>query len=131
MRFSKLTRGEGDTHVDGLMCLLYVTKHNCSRYKDAQRAYVTQYFGRPLEKLNVFFEGIQQLVATGIKESEISYQLAFSKQELRKVRRNSVVIERDRVQIAGVGMSKYASHFSRGIRSQFLGCRECHPDVWS
>lgn len=42
--------------------------------------YVTQYFGRPLEKLNVFFEGIQQLVAAGVKESEISYQLAYSKQ---------------------------------------------------
>ncbi|TRY63894.1 hypothetical protein TCAL_07692 [Tigriopus californicus] len=55
------------------------------KYVDAQGAYVTQYFGRPLEKLNVFFEGIQQRVAAGVKESEISYQLAFSKQELRKV----------------------------------------------
>ena len=55
------------------------------RYNDALKAYVTQYFGRPLEKLNIFFDGIQQLVATGVKESEISYQLAYSKQELRKV----------------------------------------------
>jgi hypothetical protein len=55
------------------------------KYIDAQNAYVTQYFGRPLEKLNVFFEGIQQLVAAGVKESEISFQIAYSKQELRKV----------------------------------------------
>ncbi len=55
------------------------------RYNDSLKAYVTQYFGRPLEKLNVFFDGIQHLVASGVKESEISYQLAFNKQELRKV----------------------------------------------
>ena len=55
------------------------------RYNDALKAYVTQYFGRPLEKLNVFFDGIQQLISNGVKESEISYQLRFSKQELRKV----------------------------------------------
>ncbi|XP_055379059.1 exocyst complex component 1 [Condylostylus longicornis] len=55
------------------------------RYKDAQKQYVTKYFGRPLEKLNLFFEGVQQKVAQGVKETEISYQMAFSKQELRKV----------------------------------------------
>lgn len=55
------------------------------RYNDALKNYVTQYFGRPLDKLNNFFDGIQQLLASGVKESEISYQLAYSKQELRKV----------------------------------------------
>jgi predicted transposase YbfD/YdcC len=55
------------------------------KYIEAQKNYVTQYFGRPLEKLNVFFEGIQQRVAAGVKESEISFQLAYSKDELRKV----------------------------------------------
>ncbi|XP_043646692.1 exocyst complex component 1 [Drosophila teissieri] len=54
-------------------------------YNDALKAYVTQYFGRPLEKLNQFFEGVQLKVAQGVKETEISYQMAFSKQELRKV----------------------------------------------
>ena len=47
------------------------------RYNEALGAYVTQYFGRPLEKLNVFFDGIQQLVAAGVKELEIGYQLAY------------------------------------------------------
>ena len=60
-------------------------KETKQKYNEALNAYVTRYFGRPLEKLNVFFEGIQQLVGQGVKESEISYQLAYSKQELRKV----------------------------------------------
>ncbi|KAF5308647.1 hypothetical protein FQR65_LT06108 [Abscondita terminalis] len=55
------------------------------KYNDALAAYVTQYFGRPLEKLNIFFDGVQNRVASGVKASEVSYQLAFSKQELRKV----------------------------------------------
>lgn len=55
------------------------------KYQDALRAYVTQYFGRPLEKLNLFFEGVQAKVGAGVKESEVSYQMAFSKQELRRV----------------------------------------------
>uniref|UniRef100_A0AAG5DWE7 Exocyst complex component Sec3 PIP2-binding N-terminal domain-containing protein n=1 Tax=Anopheles atroparvus TaxID=41427 RepID=A0AAG5DWE7_ANOAO len=56
-----------------------------TRYNDAQRAYVTKYFGRPLEKLNQFFEGVQARVQQGVKDTEISYQMAYSKQELRKV----------------------------------------------
>ncbi|XP_059608782.1 exocyst complex component 1 [Phlebotomus argentipes] len=55
------------------------------RYKEALDAYVTKYFGRPLEKLNLFFEGVQLKVQQGVKEQEISYQMAYSKQELRKV----------------------------------------------
>uniref|UniRef100_A0A1L8DVX7 Putative exocyst protein sec3 n=1 Tax=Nyssomyia neivai TaxID=330878 RepID=A0A1L8DVX7_9DIPT len=55
------------------------------RYKEALDAYVTKYFGRPLEKLNLFFEGVQMKVQQGVKETEISYQMAYSKQELRKV----------------------------------------------
>jgi len=38
-----------------------------------------------LSSLSSFFEGVQQKVAQGVKETEISYQMAFSKQELRKV----------------------------------------------
>ncbi|KAI4485021.1 hypothetical protein M0802_012849 [Mischocyttarus mexicanus] len=55
------------------------------RYQEALRAYVIQYFGRPLEKLNLFFEGVQAKVGAGVKESEINYQIAFSKLELRRV----------------------------------------------
>lgn len=55
------------------------------KYSDALQSYVTLHFGRPLEKLNTFFEGVQARVASGVKASEVSYQLAFNKQELRKV----------------------------------------------
>jgi len=55
------------------------------RYQDALQSYVIHYFGRPLDKLNLFFEGVQAKVGQGVKESEIGYQMAFSKQELRKV----------------------------------------------
>ncbi|KAK6637036.1 hypothetical protein RUM43_010710 [Polyplax serrata] len=55
------------------------------KYNEALKNYVTQYFGRPLEKLNLFFEGVEAKVAQGVKESEISYQMAFSKEQLRKV----------------------------------------------
>ncbi|KAJ8682053.1 hypothetical protein QAD02_017845 [Eretmocerus hayati] len=60
-------------------------KETKQKYQDALKAYVTRYFGRPLEKLNSFFDGVQAKVGTGVKESEISYQMAFSRQELRKV----------------------------------------------
>lgn len=33
----------------------------------------------------LFFEGVQAKVGAGVKESEVSYQMAFSKQELRRV----------------------------------------------
>lgn len=35
--------------------------------------------------VQLFFEGVEAKVAQGIKESEVGYQVAFSKQELRKV----------------------------------------------
>jgi len=46
------------------------------KYNDALKTYVTQYFGRPLEKLTLFFDGIQQRLSAGIKESEIGYQVS-------------------------------------------------------
>lgn len=35
--------------------------------------------------IQTFFDGVQARVASGVKASEVGYQLAFSKQELRKV----------------------------------------------
>ncbi|KAH8378977.1 hypothetical protein KR009_002376 [Drosophila setifemur] len=88
---SQVVRMENYHHMHALLAQLKVPgldalkKDAKSRYNDALKAYVIQYFGRPLEKLNQFFEGVQQKVAQGVKETEISYQMAFSKQELRKV----------------------------------------------
>uniref|UniRef100_A0A0V0G9U3 Putative exocyst protein sec3 n=1 Tax=Triatoma dimidiata TaxID=72491 RepID=A0A0V0G9U3_TRIDM len=78
-------------HLFALLSQLKITvldtqrKEAKQKYNEALRAYVTRYFGRPLEKLNLFFEGVQTKVGQGVEKSEISYQMAFSKQELRKV----------------------------------------------
>lgn len=114
-----------------------------TKYNEALNGYVTKYFGRPLNKLNVsllipllllgrhrlfinfilgvyvcicehmnickmmpllslqsrerhysfiqfmnlqeFFEGVQAKVSQGVKESEIGYQMAFSRAELKRV----------------------------------------------
>ena len=55
------------------------------KYNDALQNYVTQYFGRPLEKVNIFFDGVSIKINSGVKEAEISFQHQFSKQELRRV----------------------------------------------
>ena len=55
------------------------------KYNDALQNYVTQYFGRPLEKVNIFFDGVSAKINSGVRESEVSFQHQFSKQELRKV----------------------------------------------
>lgn len=59
-----------------------------TRYNEAVKEYVSRYFGRPLEKLSAFFEGVQAKVAQGVKAEEVGYQMAFSKTELRKVIRD-------------------------------------------
>lgn len=35
--------------------------------------------------IKIFFEGVEARVAAGVKIEEVGFQLAFSKQELRKV----------------------------------------------
>ncbi|KAM9538380.1 exocyst complex component 1-like isoform 1-T1 [Guaruba guarouba] len=55
------------------------------RYSKHMKKYINTYVGQPLEKLNNFFEGVKARVAQGVKEEEVSFQLAYSKQELRKV----------------------------------------------
>ncbi|CAH0399950.1 unnamed protein product [Chilo suppressalis] len=56
-----------------------------ARYSDALRTYVTHYFGRPLEKLTQFFESVSEAVAAGVREDEVCYRAALSKQELRRL----------------------------------------------
>ncbi|XP_069505039.1 exocyst complex component 1-like [Ambystoma mexicanum] len=55
------------------------------KYSENLDRYVVQYLGRPLEKLNCFFDGVKARVAQGVKEEDVSFQLAYSKQELRKM----------------------------------------------
>ncbi|CAK1555051.1 unnamed protein product [Leptosia nina] len=55
------------------------------RYTEALRRYVTQYFGRPLDKITQFFEGVSEAVAAGAREEEVCYRAAYSKHALRKL----------------------------------------------
>ncbi|XP_021261985.1 exocyst complex component 1-like isoform X2 [Numida meleagris] len=68
-----------------IQCLEGKKREAKQRYSEHMEKYVIRYLGQPLEKLNHFFEGVKARVAQGVKEEEISFQLAYSKQELRKV----------------------------------------------
>ncbi|XP_030881251.1 exocyst complex component 1 isoform X8 [Leptonychotes weddellii] len=68
-----------------ISCLETEKKEAKQKYTDHLQSYVIYSLGQPLEKLNHFFEGVEARVAQGIREEEVSYQLAFNKQELRKV----------------------------------------------
>ncbi|XP_076873247.1 exocyst complex component 1 isoform X6 [Brachyhypopomus gauderio] len=68
-----------------ISCLEAERKDAKHKYLDHLQSYVINSLGQPLEKLNHFFEGVEARVAQGVREEEVSYQLAFSKQELRKV----------------------------------------------
>ncbi|XP_009638979.1 exocyst complex component 1 [Egretta garzetta] len=66
-------------------CLEDKKREAKQRYSKHMEKYVVTYLGQPLEKLNHFFEGVKARVAQGVKEEEVSFQLAYSKQELRRV----------------------------------------------
>ncbi|GAA6103084.1 exocyst complex component 1 isoform X2 [Tachysurus ichikawai] len=68
-----------------ISCLETERKEAKQKYTDHLQYYVINSLGQPLEKLNHFFEGVEARVAQGVREEEVSYQLAFNKQELRKV----------------------------------------------
>lgn len=68
-----------------IQCLEGKKREAKQRYSEHMEKYVIGSLGQPLEKLNHFFEGVKARVAQGVKEEEISFQLAYSKQELRKV----------------------------------------------
>ncbi|KAL4635442.1 exocyst complex component 1 isoform X2 [Arapaima gigas] len=68
-----------------ISCLEAERREAKQKYTEHLQAYVINSLGQPLEKLNHFFEGVEARVAQGVREEEVSYQLAFNKQELRKV----------------------------------------------
>jgi len=55
-----------------------------TRYTQNLNSYVTSMLGRPLEKLSNFFEGVQQVINSGVRAEDVGFQLKFNKQELRK-----------------------------------------------
>ncbi|XP_072040820.1 LOW QUALITY PROTEIN: exocyst complex component 1-like [Amphiura filiformis] len=78
-------------HLHAVLYRLKITvlenerKEAKQKYTEHLQLYVQESLGRPMDKLNSFFEGVQTLVAQGVKEEEVGYQMAFNKQELRKV----------------------------------------------
>ncbi|XP_053398468.1 exocyst complex component 1-like isoform X2 [Mercenaria mercenaria] len=66
-------------------CLENDRKEAKHQYQDNLNAYTKDRLGRPLEKLHTFVEGVKSKMNQGVKAEEIGFQLAFSKQELRKV----------------------------------------------
>ena len=62
-----------------IACLEEHRKTAKTKYTEHLNTYVTMQLGRPLEKLNYFFEGIESKVAQGVKMEEIGYQMAFSR----------------------------------------------------
>ncbi|EDV24857.1 uncharacterized protein TRIADDRAFT_25724 [Trichoplax adhaerens] len=54
-------------------------------YQFYLNAYITSMLGRPMENLNTFIDGLENLLASGVKAEEVGFQLAYNKQELRKI----------------------------------------------
>nr|XP_041572138.1 exocyst complex component 1 isoform X1 [Taeniopygia guttata]XP_041572139.1 exocyst complex component 1 isoform X1 [Taeniopygia guttata] len=66
-------------------CLESKKREAKQRSREHMEKYITTHVGQPLEWLKHFFEGVKARLAQGVKEEEVSFQLAYSKQELRKV----------------------------------------------
>ncbi|XP_014748354.1 PREDICTED: exocyst complex component 1-like [Sturnus vulgaris] len=66
-------------------CLEDKKREAMQRSREHMEKFVTTSLGQTLERLQHFFEGVKARLAQGVKEEELSFQLAYSKQELRKV----------------------------------------------
>ena len=53
-------------------------------YHTNQDEYVVTCLGKPLEKLSFFFDGIERLLASGVKAEQVGFDWDFSKAELQK-----------------------------------------------
>ncbi|VDK45989.1 unnamed protein product [Anisakis simplex] len=68
-----------------IACLDTQRKEAKKTYQDNIQVYVKEYMGKPLEKVHVFFEGIEQAIEQGMKPEEVAFQQQYSRAELRKV----------------------------------------------
>ncbi|XP_074649870.1 exocyst complex component 1-like [Tubulanus polymorphus] len=90
------------------------------KYSENLSAYVTAYLGRPLEKLGIFFDGIESRVAAGVKMEEVGYQLAFSKQEVKKVIK----------EYPGKEVKKGLEHLSKKVEKHLCDEENLFQVVW-
>lgn len=54
-------------------------------YRSALREFVAQHRDKPFERLNRFFDNVNEALSRGIREDEVHYRAACSKQELKRV----------------------------------------------
>lgn len=67
-----------------IQCLEKHREDAKKRYKTHQEEYVVSCLGKPLEKLSTFFDGIERLLASGVKPEQVGFYRDYSKAELQK-----------------------------------------------
>ncbi|VDP08342.1 unnamed protein product [Soboliphyme baturini] len=68
-----------------ISCLNAARKQIKVKYQRALDSYVKECLGKPLEKLQIFLEQVEELLDQGMKPEDISFQQAFNKQEIRRL----------------------------------------------
>lgn len=53
-------------------------------YRDQLTLYVKSILGLPLERLKVFFDGVERLIASGVAAHEVGFHMEYNKAALRK-----------------------------------------------
>ncbi|GFS06267.1 exocyst complex component 1 [Elysia marginata] len=101
-------------------CLENDRKEARQRYTENLKAYTVNLLGRPLEKLHIFFEGVEARISAGVKPEEVGYQLAFSKQELRKVIK----------EYPGKEVKKNLEHLNKKVEKQLCEEENLIQVVW-
>lgn len=67
-----------------IQCLENTREEAKQRSRVHQQEYVIACLGKPLDKLSTFFEGVERLLASGIKPEQIGFYRDYNKTELLK-----------------------------------------------
>ena len=67
-----------------IMCLDKYRDEAKKRFRSNQDEYVVTCLGKPLEKLSTFFDGVERLLASGVKPEQVGFYRDYSKAELQK-----------------------------------------------
>lgn len=68
-----------------ISCLDSQRREAKKAYQDNIQIYVKELMGRPLEKIHLFFESVENAIRQGVKPEEIAFYQQFSRAELKKV----------------------------------------------
>ena len=67
-----------------IQCLEKFREEAKKCYRRNQDEYVVNCLGKPLEKLSTFFDGVERLLASGVKAEQVGFYRDYSKAELQK-----------------------------------------------